>query len=222
MGHVVFAPALNTVGKVDATGAFIPEARAFLAAHQSAGKVHLFDNSLPMRMRRADVADRLARDPPRSVSVMAFFCHGWRDGIQAGYRTPDARALAEHFAPVAADSPVVALYACDAGRDADNQTEDDNEPGIGGEGGFADALRDAFVRVGVRATIFAHTRPGHTTRNPFVRRFLPDEIGGGHWIVTPGSRLWPRWVQALRETTLRFRFPLMADSEIEAELQGVA
>lgn len=222
MGMVVFAPALNTVGMSDATGAFVPEARAFIAAHGSSAKVHLFDNAMPMRMRRAEVAERIAREPPRSVRVLAFFCHGWRDGIQAGYRLADVRALAEHFAPVAARAPTIVLYACDAGRDGDAELADDQEPGSGGEGGFADALRAAMVRAGVQATILAHTRPGHTTRNPFVRRFLADEMGGGHWVVTPGSRLWPRWVQALRETTLRYRFPLMADSEIEAELQGVA
>lgn len=222
MGQVVFAPALNSVGRSDSTGAFIPEARAFLSAHGSSAKVHLFDNSLPMRLRRADVADRLAREPPGSVNVLAFFCHGWRDGIQAGYRLADVRALAEHLAPVAAPLPTIVLYACDAGRDGDAELADDQEPGPGGEGGFADALRAAMVRAGVRATIFAHTRPGHTTRNPHVRRFLPDEMGGGNWVVTPGSRLWPRWVQALRETTLRFRFPFMADSDLEAELQGVA
>jgi hypothetical protein len=112
--------------------------------------------------------------------------------------------------------PVVALYCCSTGAasSADAYAE------FGGDGGFADRLRDALcVAGGVHCTVDAHTTAGHTTMNPYVRRFegRGSRVGGvgGFDLVSPKSGdLWRRWRRALRETSLRYRFPVMSVAEI--------
>jgi hypothetical protein len=116
----------------------------------------------------------------------------------------------------------VLLYACTTGSDNDGNDANDRDKGPGGEGGMADALRNELRKAGVRATIFAHATKGHTTANPWVRRFDPDELAGGDWVVEPHSELWMRWVHRLSDPrdTFRFRFPFMTAGELELELRG--
>ena len=92
--------------------------------------------------------------------------------------------------------------------------------GPGGDGGFADALRDALSERGVTGHVDAHVTTGHTTRNPHVRRFYCDGAAagtGGDWLVAPGSPKWRRWVTALKGD-MRFRFPWLTPAEIDAAL----
>lgn len=220
MRALVFAPAQNTPGKHDATGAFQPEAQAFCAQVSSPGGVHLFDNTAPLAARKKQCAGWLA-STPELAEVVAFFCHGWKDGFQAGWRTQDTASLADSLKAACVSGPRILLYACDTGRDADGDQADDLEPGPGGEGGFADSLRMACVKIGMRPTIIAHARAGHCTRNPWVRVFRPDEAGGGAWAVEPHSELWPRWQRALTGT-LRFRFPFLTPAELDSELRSPA
>lgn len=216
-----FAPAHDSPGKHDASGAFIPEARAFCKVH-GAPDVRLFDNARPMAARLDQlirVIDSLERG---SVDTWAFFSHGWRDGVQFGARQSSVGILAGALKLASTPSPRVIMYCCDTGRDADEEREDDDDTGVGGTGGFADRLRFVLGRAGLTATVYAHTTTAHCTMNPFVRRFDPGEVGGGHWVIEPYSQLWQPWRRALRETnsTLRFRFPFMEQVAIEAELRG--
>lgn len=231
MKALVFAPLHNTPGKRDVTGAFMPEARAFCLQHGLlADQVKQFNNFVPMPARAVQVRQWIQREMVDSVDTVAFFAHGWKDGIQAGFRVADpagvasAARLAQSLADVCTRTPTVILYCCDTARDDDTDREDDTRPGPGGNGGFADKLRDQLGHFGIAATIYAHTTAGHTTWNPWVRRFDPDEVAGGHWVVEPHSELWLRWRRALHGT-LRFRFPFMSTAEIEHELRksdGVA
>lgn len=216
---LVIAPRHNIEGKKDATGAFHPEAHAFARMH-GADDVRLFDNGRAMPVRLAQVRRWIDEQQPRSVDTLALFCHGWKNGLQIGVRIATARSFAEALAAVCTPDLRVVLYCCDAARDADDERVDDTLPGPGGNGGFADKLRDELGRAGVQATIYAHATAGHTTRNPWVRRFDPGEVAGGHWIVEPHSANWIRWVRALR-TDMRFRFPFLTQAQIEAELRGV-
>lgn len=205
------APLYNSPGKRDATGAFQPEARLFEIA-LPAGSVSLnatIDNSRPAAKMRAEVAARIRGFAP---SVLDFFCHGWRTGVQFGWSLDSIDTLASVIAEACpTDAPIVALYACSTASG-----------GVGGDGGFADQLRDALCQAGaVNCRVDAHDRAGHTTRNPYVRRFegQGSAVGGqgGQWIVAPGSALWSKWRAALRGD-LRLRFPLMPVSDIHAEL----
>ncbi len=218
-------PQFNTEGRRDASGAFIPQARAFLRANQvpvvSDWELS-FDNTATMARRMEVLKRNLARPRP-SFHTAAFFCHGWKDGIQAGYRTKDVAELAETLAAASGSRlKRVVLYACDTGRDNDSLREDDLRDVIGGDGGFADSLRDAFRRRGDAVTVYAHSKEGHCTQCPYVRVFEGDsDEKGGHFLVAPTERLWPVWRRALAGTDLWARFPFMSREEVIQELGEV-
>lgn len=196
----------------DWSGAFLPEAVRF-------GRLH---KAPPERLVKIDISrDRAARlqqvlaavERCGSISLLAFFCHGWRGGLQLGPYSQDVAALVRVLGPRARHDLAVVLYACSAG----GGTEDGPE-GPGGEGGFADALRDALVREGLPAQVDAHTCVGHTCRNPYVRRFSRDTATGGAWLVAPDDPLWKTWRARMHDTDLRHRFPLLTPEQIRQEL----
>ena len=217
--NLVFAPAHNTDGKADAIGAFQPEAKAFCLARNICQPVRLFDNNRPMPLRFADMLDLFNLCRPNTVETVAFFCHGTKRGLQCGLTVTNAPRFAGALERVCVAAPRIILYACDAARDADADRADDCAPGPGGEGGLADVLRAQLMARGVMGTVYAHTTVGHTTRNPFVRRFGADELAGGRWVVEPHSAGWRAWVLALRGP-MRFSFPFMSQVEIDATLQA--
>jgi hypothetical protein len=215
MTIIAFAPRYNTGAKKDATGAFIPEAKAFLRFHsQPATNLALIDNERPPGVMRAFVRRELSRYA--GLTGVAFFCHGFRTGIQFGFRSADAPTLVSSIVDPSPDLRLT-LYACDAARDADKDRDDDRADEIGGDGGFADALRDALASVAPACAIDAHTTAAHTTRNPDVRRFQGPAGAGGAYIIPRGDPLWPAWRDALRGD-LRFAFPFLTVAEIRARL----
>lgn len=219
-------PRFNTEGRRDASGAFSPKAREFLKIHgvepDLGHNLLMFDNTVSLAARVLQLR-KVLRVPQPGLKTLAFFCHGWATGIQAGFTTKTVKELAELVKQSSEGlCERVILYACDSGRDGDKDREDDLVKGPAGEGGFADALRDELSRRAVSATVFAHATEGHCTNNPYVRVFKPDDPDGtgGEWLVAPGSRLWASWRRALRETDLWARFPFMSRLEVEGELSG--
>lgn len=246
---VAFAPQYPSKARPGDAAEFAREARAWLRLH----KAHLgvepipFDNTAPPRQRARAVAAALrgAHALGGPLRAVAFFCHGLRDSLQAGFASDVGRRpayapvgeLATVLREVMTSAPILPLYACDAARDDDADGKDDLEGGPGGEGGFADALRDALIALDASwswgGVIDAHAKAGHTTLNPHVRRFacspLPHEVHlgmvGGGWIVDPTDRpRWRAWNAALGEPkkkgSMRLRFPSMTVAEIHAELDG--
>jgi hypothetical protein len=211
MNTLIFHPKHNAHGKRDVTGAFKPEAKKFCA--MTGGRIITFDNHVRMALRRKTVLEAIrAADEP--LDCIAFFCHGWRTGIQAGFRIKDVNELALAISKDCADGITIPLYACSTAKG-----------GAGGDGAFADELRDALCRHAVfNCRIDAHDRKGHAARNPYVRRFegggSPTGGQGGQWVVKPNSRLWTKWKNALKKTDLRLRFPLMGVGAIHEELVG--
>lgn len=221
MNALVFCPQYDSPGKKDATGAFIPEALAFCDLHKCAAPVR-FNNMLSMAQRRTVALARIVAAKPGTIDTLAVFSHGYKGGIQLGFTVADVDHLATALAVACAKSLTVALYCCDTARDADADAQDDIMPGPGGEGGFADALRNALRKVGVSVTIYGHASLGHCTRNPNVRVFRSGEVGGGAWLVEPGSPHWCEWRKALQDGTLRYRFPFMTVEAVETELDAGA
>lgn len=221
MKAAIFVPDANSPGKVDMMGAFLPEARAFARFHRlPAGAIRTFPAAGPMDQRRAvcSLALRAIDDP---VDVVAWFCHGWRDGIQAGYRLSDLPQLATILALATAPAAHVLLYCCDTARDGDPEVGDDVQPGPGGDGGFADRLRDELEARGRQVTVMAHASTGHCGTNPYARRFAPGQGGrGGEWYVEPDGPLWRAWSRSMRDvrSTLRYRFWAMTPGELADEL----
>lgn len=202
----------NTKGKRDASRAFIPEAERFTAYWRDQGlhtRLVKIDNRKPNVHRRRQVVDAIMNEP--RVQHLAIFAHGWRGGIQMGFRMGHMRALArviEQVAPSA--SPIVSLYCCSTAQG-----------GAGGDGGFADELRDALCAEGlVDCRVDGHSTRGHTTRNPHMRRFDGEGswIGGqgGRYLIRPRGKLWGAWKRALRDRDdpLRYRMSRMTIAEI--------
>lgn len=216
---LAFAPAHNAHGKRDATGAFIPEAKRFVAA-ASEGELHLFDNRKPFAQRRREVLGVLAEYEP--VDAVAFFCHGSMRSIQAGFGMRSVKQLAGELDGVSrSDFLVVPLYCCSTGDDPNDDPM--SAPGTG-EGSFADALRDELCRHDIKYNrVMGHTTVAHTTKNPHVIFFdgmgTPEGVEGGYAPVKPGTKAWAPWRRALRAGDFRYRFPFMTPGEIHAELR---
>jgi len=220
MKAAVFAP-LHIHEAADAPE-FQREAHAFCQAVGIQDAVHLFDNKLGYTGRLGQVRAWLDAKPADALDTLVFVCHGWKTGLQFGVQTATAAKLAESVKRCATPALTVLLYACTTGSDNDGNDGNDTDAGPGGEGGMADALRDAFLKAGVRATVYAHATRGHCTRNPYVRRFDPAEVAGGNWVVEPHSELWNKWVHRLADDhAFRFRFPFMTAGELEFELRGM-
>ena len=139
---MAFACSRNSAGKKDATGAFLPEARAWCA--EMGADMHELDPSVgagAMRNRVLAVLQQAER--PEAV---AFFCHGWATGIQLGFKgAREAQLLGEC---IAARNPecVLVLYCCSTGQ------------------GFARQVAAAMPK----GVVWAHETRGHTTRNPML------------------------------------------------------
>jgi hypothetical protein len=222
MNMVLFVPDQDSPGKKDMSAVFYPDARAFARHYgqEPSDVIVRFPANAPPDQRRA-VCLQALRSVTAPLDVVAFFCHGWPDGLQAGFTRINALTLARVLGMHARLDAHVVLYACNAGRDRDADDADDLEPGPGGDGGYADELRDACGALGRRITVVAHSSAGHASYNPFCRYFDPTQGGkGGQWFVEPNSPLWPLWRRALRDprSTLRWRFWDMRPSQIEQEL----
>lgn len=229
MKAIVFAPLVSEHPDRHDAPEFLLQARAFAALHGVPSQaVQIFDNSHDLSTRAAQVTRALAEY--KGLDCVAFCCHGWAPpgtpehpvhtvGIQAGWLKSQIPQMAEALKEACAPAPVIALFCCSTAQDDKGKT-DDTLPAIGGEAGFADWLRRELVKLGVRPTIFAHASRGHCVQNPYLRRFLPDELAGGEWVIAPKSELWHVWVPALVHTDLALRVPLMAQADIEAELRA--
>lgn len=221
---IIFVPDANRPGVFDATGAFWPEAERFCTVHHldmASSALVKFPSTKRQMIERREPVLRAISKAVVPWQTVAFFCHGYKDGFQAGFAKADLPVLSQTLAKSAAIDAYVLLYACDAGRNADDARIDDTQPGPGGDGGFADLLRDALEALGRRVTVLGHTTAGHCTINPHARRFAPGTGGqGGQWYVEPQSPVWGRWVRQLREptSTLRFRYPRMTSAAIAEEL----
>lgn len=215
MNALIFVPWQDTPGVNPESGfpyrdakEFQREAHNFALVHDiPAERVVLFDNAKLRAVRRFVVLDHLQRH--QGLDCVAFFCHGWRDGIQAGFGTKDVPQLARALHEACVPGASLPLYCCSTARG-----------GAGGDGGFADTLRDALSGLLPGAKIDAHTTPGHTTRNPHVRRFVVGAKAetGGEWLVDPaeGARF-QKWRRVLQGDA-RFQFPFMTTEAIRAAL----
>lgn len=219
---IAFAPLRNTGGDHPSDATYFADgARGFLGSYGLPKAVHLFDNQPAYAARLAQVLGWIADVAPASIDTFVFASHGWQDGLQWGADLHNVGHIAETIKHAAAPNPIVILYACSAARDNDKDQKDDLMPGPGGDGGMADMLRDALVAVGVRATVYAHAKPGDAFLNPYVRRFVPTTSAGGEWVVSPDDPQFHAWARALKGP-LRFQFPMMRPEEIQDELRSIA
>lgn len=222
----------NSHGKSDATGAFIPEAKAFAKLHEvdwatARGFKLTKTNKAKRRQRTLDAIAQAGKD--RLLDAIALFGHGWPQGIQFGFNRGHIPELVQHMARYCQPSVKVILFACLA---AENDVRDKKITGLGPatDGGFADILRDEMVRQGLdKGRVDGHKTAGHTSWNPNLVRFLCEDVGdpefgavGGAWVVAPRSEMWKLWIKALKDQKggMRYRFPFMSEMSIKLELGG--
>lgn len=221
----------NVKGKRDATGAFIPEARAFSARYDVPieNQFGVKCPNVSKAVRRRRVLDFLHQRVQEAdgIECLALFCHGWPKGIQFGFNLQHIPQLVNAIIKRSEGELYIPIYACLTAEDEvrDNQK---GEIGPATDGGFADLLRDELERNGIKkGWVDGHKTAGHTTWNPYVVRFLMDSVSeldeqgiGGSWLVGPRSQLWREWREALREGSFRYEFPFMTELEVKAKLAG--
>jgi len=97
----------------------------------------------------------------RNASQIAFFCHGWRSGMEFGFDGKmGARCLAEGIKSCT-DRATIILYCCSTGQ------------------WFA---RELAAHLGPNYDVWSHGSRGHTTRNPqlvFSRGIQTEDIWAG-------------------------------------------
>lgn len=229
---LVFRPEHNTHGKKDVTYAFKPEAEKYLAAVCTKdSRIVVIDNHVGFA-KRWDAVSKAFAEAAEADSYyrgVAFFCHGWKSGIQLGANNKNVSELADRINRMCRHSfPVVPLYCCSTGGDVKSSG---SSPATG-DNSFADRLRDALC-VSIAADghapyprVFAHETVAHTTKNPRVRMFDgqgSSEGGvGGYRPIKIGGRLWKAWKRELRDSgsDFRFRVPHLDIPEIESWLEA--
>jgi hypothetical protein len=228
MEGLIFTPDRNSHGKRDYTGAFRPMAKKFAKHHKLSDRYIIkIDVSKPMKKRRQQVLDAITKHQEEVGSLLdsvSFFCHGYPRGIQCGFSWRGKVTAGEALDPLAAaiyessdrTDICVPLYCCSTAS-----ARQKNAPG--GDGGFADELRDALCRQGATENrVVGHTTVGHTTNNPYVRFFdgslMPAGGTGGYWIARPGGPLWRKWAKFLRAGGW-MDMPFMDLPEIRTKLQ---
>jgi hypothetical protein len=200
----VCIPAYDTPGRKDSSGAFRPQAAQLVKTLGLFASVRLFDSNRAMIDRRQEVSNALSR--LTDLDMVAFLCHGWRDGIQAGWKLGQVPDLAARIRKACKEDATIALYCCDTARDGDDHREDDVSGGPGGKGGFASALWVALEALGFKGTLWAHPTTAHTTQNPHVRVWRVDEEPElGDWACEPHSEHWGKWCRAMRLSEWKFR-----------------
>jgi hypothetical protein len=204
---IVVTPDRN-IHSTDFKGAFEPESLTFMQVVPGKHALIKFDASKSMQARQNELFQKLDVLKGQDFSGIAFFCHGWHDGIQAGIRL---RQIPEFVQLVCAATKNgvdakgvlhVPLYCCSTAAKGE-VPEAASE--TGGDGGFADTLRDEFCRQSKPwVRVYGHTTAGHTTMNPQVRVFegkgSPIGGNGGEVLVRqppPKNPLWPVWRDAL-------------------------
>jgi hypothetical protein len=201
---LIVTPDRNTV-RSDYTGAFKPEAERLVSILRAppTKSVCRIDVSYSYARRHKQLMEAVEICEDAVDGGIAFFCHGWSSGIQCGIRTPaELKAFAKLIGQCQAQRGTdyrVALFCCST---ADSP--------VGGDGSFADRLRDALCTEGlIYNEVFAHVTKGHTTRNPYARVFCGEGSSVGsadaQWVVRPpskgvGSPLWKAWRAALAGT----------------------
>jgi len=202
MHHLIIRRTMNTAGKSDASGAFMPESKAL--------KELLIDRGQTVEMIS------LNECPPYRIlthynkqHTVSVFCHGWPRRVEC---FPRREAGAFEVANWLKDSNTefLNLFACSAAAEDSSRTC------------FARAVAEHCHRIGHTVQVFGHETAGHTTWNPKARYYWATPQG-----VTTERLCDPKldgWAErrALRkrlrnDQEYRLLLPFIFDDEGEAE-----
>lgn len=202
MRHLIFYTNTNSwsdrlMRRLNDGDEFTREARKYAIHHGDSGDVVYklgVSGKLSNRERFRKVFSTMAGVP--ECDVLAFFCHGWRTGMQHGFRWRwGARMLAQCMINMKAKYLV--LYACSCGKTEDN---------------FAKWIAEELFEANYKPfKVIAHATRGHTTRNPNVvlYRNVPGRI-----VYKQRLPDWGEWKEMLKGE-YRFDFPFVPIEELE-------
>lgn len=155
-------------------------------------RVKDFSNYLGYR-RKYEVLLFLNEKIEKDVKHIAIFCHGWKNGIELGFKNDDIPLLAKFTIPIYS----VILYCCNCGK----------------RGGFAERLSSED---GKGLEVYAHTTKGHVTMNPHVVNY--SDIGSpcNMFPIDAKHRLFDKFQKMLRnyDGELRFLYPFMNNEDL--------
>lgn len=228
MTAIAFYPAPDHPG--DGSAYFKKEALRWAELHNGVAHefaAHKMNGIVPRKEMLSETAKRRAQiiavidAAPAPITDVAFFCHGWRTGFQAGFDVASSRELVAALARKSTASLRVWLYCCACGTGPldSKYISSDKETG---DGSVADAIRDGLCLAGLSACrVDAHATVGDATHNADVRRFEAPAGVGGYNIVARGSPLRPFWVDAINHTDFRLRLTEIDADKIRAGLDAV-
>lgn len=192
----------------DATGSFIPGAKAFKKTHDLDSDIFWFDHHWSAADKRQRIIHEI-QTIPEPLDAIAYFGHGVKNGLSSvDFYIANVPELAATILSKAADGIQVILYACDTG--------------VLSNDGFAATLARALATK--NATVYGHLPPpGHAFANPMFAEFTGTEPG--RLVIDRMGPAWKPWVDAFEAgrqkpevNTLWARFPMMSQVQIEDEL----
>ena len=160
---------------------------------------------LSFARRRRKTLEFIGSLKGEALNGIAFFCHGWRRKIQAGFECATSEGysyindLAGAINDCVAPTGRAILYCCSTAKGWDENVET-----------FAQVFADTLC-----LSVYAHTGAGHTTRYPYVREYSQGWVGvESHWVVAPSDTArFETWRNELKGD-LRFTYPYLNNEQI--------
>lgn len=196
MKSLILYTSTDRKGKHDATGAFIPEARAFEILH--GGIFVPIPQIIPKWERKEKVKRYLLSN--QDIDNIIYFGHGTPRGLPGlGYTLANINQLVKL---IPSTVKTIVLYACLAGKGF-------------GFGDKLDTLLPPYVKT------ISHLTAGHTSWNPFSEYSGEGPNKSGIPIIGKKDILWRKWIKALKEDqSFRLSFPFMSSLEIRSYLMN--
>jgi hypothetical protein len=147
--------------------------------------------------RRLRVTRRLTIRNDSHYDVIAFFCHGYSNGVQAGFKGEAEMRQLGILCNALSPSSVV-FYACSMAKKLNG------------------ALAWFTKEMSPDTRVFGHRTAGHTSRNPYVVEHYNDRRIDYKKSVFNYRRGWKAWIKRLK-TDFRFELPVWDPTTLESE-----
>lgn len=158
--HLIFYTSTNQKGRNDSLGAFTPEAKKLARYIDSKGDfaltVPIATQDVSMARRRSQVESAL-HGAKRDYKHVYFLCHGWKNGIQFGYKWKDgASRLVKNIIDNNPSVKTITFYCCSVASGINN---------------FCEWVYDELSAYSFATDnqVFGHYTAGHATMNPNIK-----------------------------------------------------
>jgi hypothetical protein len=196
---ILFYTSNNKPGKVDATGAFIPEARRIQQIYgiPEVDMIALNTATTSKAGRRQIVINEIQKRWGYGFDGVFVLGHGGRRWSDLGFTNDNiqefAYALKDGFDP----DTVVVLYSC---LNADGPGPDVVDPNERVKGSLAEYLHLYMCQAGMPySRVLGHATLGHATENPHVIVMGPCGEGASWYGPAPGESGWSEWAAKMKQ-----------------------